>query len=73
MSAPWEWKLSAETDSEIVATGTLTRYPVAPDVEVTEVREGDLVGVYYRPAGVGPFPSMLVMGGSGGGVLPPVQ
>ena len=66
-------RLSAEIDGETVATGMLARYPVAPDVAVTEVREGGLVGVYYRPAGVGPFPSMLAMGGSGGGVLPPVQ
>ena len=66
-------RLSAEIDSETVATGTLTRYPVAPTSRWTEVREGGLVGVYYRPAGVGPFPSMLVMGGSGGGVPPPVQ
>ena len=66
-------RLSAEIDGETVATGTLTRHPVVPDVEVTEVRDAGLVGVYYRPAGAGPFPSMLVMGGSGGGVLPPVQ
>lgn len=63
--------LTAEIDGAVVARASLERYPVSPDVEVTPVREDGLVGMFYRPAGDRPLPAMLVMGGSGGGLLGP--
>ena len=69
--SPVTAQLMAEIDGVVVATATRARHPVAPDVEVTPVRENGLVGMFYRPAGDQPLPAMLVLGGSGGGMLGP--
>ena len=69
--SPINAQLTAEIDEVVVATATLARHPVAPDVEVTPVQENGLVGMFYRPAGDRPLPALLVMGGSGGGMLGP--
>ena len=69
--SPVTAQLTAEIDEVALARATLARHPVAPDVEVTPVRENGLVGMFYRPASDQPLPAMLVMGGSGGGLLGP--
>ena len=69
--SPVTAQLTAEIDAVVVARASLERHPVSPDVEVTPVRENGLVGMFYRPASDQPLPAMLVMGGSGGGLLGP--
>jgi dienelactone hydrolase len=66
------WTLSAEVEGKTVATTTITRRAVAPDVKITRVRERGLVGEFYQPPGEGKHPAVLVLGGSGGG-LPPAS
>jgi dienelactone hydrolase len=66
------WTLTAETDGASVATATLRRRAVAPGVRVTPVRDNGLVGSFYEPAHGGRHPAFLVLGGSGGGVPPPL-
>lgn len=44
---------------------------MAPGVTRSEVRVDGLVGTLFRPAGTGPFPTIIVMNGSGGGVNEP--
>lgn len=41
---------------------------LAENVERAEVREYGLVGTRFRPVGNGPFPTVIVMNGSGGGI-----
>lgn len=66
------WTLSAETGGTVVATATLRRRAVAPGVRVTPVRTSGLVGSFYEPARAGRHPAILVLGGSGGGLPPPL-
>ena len=69
---PDTWELTASIGGKTVATTTVERRAVAPDVKVTRVREHGLVGDFYQPAGEGKHPAILVLGGSGGG-LPPAN
>lgn len=50
----------------------LTLYPTpgsaSPDVHRTEIRDGGLVANLWTPPGEGPFPGVLLLGGSGGGI-----
>jgi dienelactone hydrolase len=69
---PEPWELSAEVDGKVAAATTILRRVVSLDVTVSLVRERGLVGVFYRPAGEGKHPAVLVLGGSGGG-LPPAS
>jgi len=65
---PLEIRIDATADGDIVARGTARRLSVAPDVRRTEVRERGLVGTLFEPPGAGPFPAVIVLGGSGGGL-----
>lgn len=53
-----------ETASEV----RVEQHLLAPGVTRTELREDGLVGTVFRPAGRGPFPTIIVMNGSGGGI-----
>jgi hypothetical protein len=66
------WTLSAEVDGTVAATATIRRRAVAPGVHVMAVRENGLVGSFYEPPTPGRHPAFLVLGGSGGGVPPPL-
>jgi dienelactone hydrolase len=46
----------------------VTQWLRGADVERTEIRTHGLVGTVFRPAGDGPFPTVLVLNGSGGGI-----
>jgi dienelactone hydrolase len=70
MPAPELWHLTARVDGAIVATATVTRRAVAPDVSITAVHDRGLVGVFYQPSTPGRHPAVLVVSGSGGGVTP---
>lgn len=66
------WTLAAEIDGAVVATARIRRRAIAPGVRVIQVRESGLVGSFYEPARPGRHPAFLVLGGSGGGVPPPL-
>jgi dienelactone hydrolase len=65
---PTTIELSAEADGQPVASTTLARLHVAPGVERRPVRDDGLVGTFFVPNGDGPFPTIMVLGGSGGGL-----
>ena len=50
------------------ATATLRRRALARHATATPVR-GGLVGVFFRPPGSGPFPAVVVLGGSEGALV----
>ena len=62
-------RVSAETGGE-EATARVERYSMADGAERTEVREDGLAGSFFSPAGGGPAPAVLVLGGSDGGLSP---
>ena len=66
------WTLSVETGGAVLATATIRRRAVAPGVRVIPVRDKGLVGWFYEPAQPGRHPAFLVLGGSGGGLPPPI-
>ncbi len=61
-------QLTAEVDGAPVATAIVDQDMGAPDVTMTELSEGGLLGQFYLPPGPGPFPAVIVLSGSGGGV-----
>jgi dienelactone hydrolase len=61
-------RFTASVDAQIVATATLERLFVKPEVTITPVREQGLVATHFQPAGAGPFPGVIAVGGSGGGL-----
>jgi dienelactone hydrolase len=67
-SVPLLVTLTAEVDGAIEATATLERLVVPDGLVQMRVREHGLVGAFFRPNGDGPYPPVLVMGGSGGGI-----
>lgn len=50
------------------AEATVEQHLLAAGVERREIRRGGLVGTLFRPSGTGPFPTIIVMNGSGGGI-----
>ncbi len=58
--------LRATLDGEQIK-GTIVRLRVDPAVRISAVTDDGMVGSYFRPSGEGPFPAMLVVGGSAGG------
>jgi dienelactone hydrolase len=64
--APLRLMFSAELDGASVATATVERTIVRSDCRVIAVKEDGLVGTLFQPAGDGPFPTVLVVGGSAG-------
>jgi dienelactone hydrolase len=51
-----------------IATATITRRWAAPDIAGIDVREGGVVGSFHSPAGSGPHPALILLGGSTGGI-----
>lgn len=59
--------LTAIIEGEIFGATQVNRVFAAPGVTRASVRENGLVAEFYRPAGVGPHPTLIRVGGSGGG------
>lgn len=64
---PLDIELAAVVDETVVATATLRRLAVDPAVTVRPIREEGVVANLFLPAGDGPHPTVVVVGGSGGG------
>ena len=70
MPAAEIWHLTASVNGAVVATSSVARRAVAGDVGMTVVRDRGLVGVFYQPSTPGRHPAIIVLSGSGGGVMP---
>ncbi|UCG75220.1 MAG: acyl-CoA thioesterase/BAAT N-terminal domain-containing protein [Gemmatimonadota bacterium] len=60
-------RLIAELEGEPVAEATLTRQVIRPGVQVLPIRTDALIATFFLPspaAGSGPYPGVLVLGGS---------
>lgn len=66
--APRRLTFVAEVAVAAVATADLERLSVAPEVIRSQANEQGLYGTLFRPAGPGPHPAVLVLGGSEGGL-----
>ncbi len=62
----YELRIAVETENSLLEQ-SIVRRAIAEDVEVVEVREPSLQANLFLPDGPGPFPTVLVLGGSGGG------
>ncbi|MPV49120.1 palmitoyl-CoA hydrolase [Pseudactinotalea sp. HY160] len=58
----------SEADGIGEAHAEVEQWLLSPTTERIEVREDGLVGTLFRPAGPGPFPTIIVLNGSGGGI-----
>lgn len=63
--------LTAEVDGRVVAETRHARLALAPGVTRRSVRDKGLNGVFFAPPGPGPFPAILLLSGSGGGLSEP--
>lgn len=63
---PYQLRIAVEAGGTVLER-TITRRAVAESVTVTEVRTPALKANLFLPEGEGPFPTVLVLGGSGGG------
>ena len=63
------YTVSAEVDGRSVATASVTQTMGSPSVTATDVATSGVLGQFYRPAGAGPFPAVILLAGSQGGLL----
>jgi dienelactone hydrolase len=69
----YEWakplvtKLVAESDGKPIASTEFARTFVAPGVTTRAVHSDGLTATLFVPGGTGPFPALIVLGGSEGG------
>jgi dienelactone hydrolase len=64
-------ELTAEVGGQAVAATKLVRRYLAPGVKRIEVRDDGLFGTLFVPPGDGPFPTIVLLSGSGGGLSEP--
>lgn len=63
---PYEVRFTVEAEGDILEQSIIRR-AIAGDCKIIEVREASITANLFLPDGVGPFPTVLVLGGSGGG------
>lgn len=66
---PRDIVFTAQVNGEIRAKAVFTRYFIDPDVMMEDVRDDGLVGVFCRPPDPDPRPAVMILGGSGGGLV----
>jgi dienelactone hydrolase len=67
-AAPMQITLTAEAAGAVSEAVQVERRVAAPAVTQVRVRDDGLVATFFQPGGAGPFPAVLVLGGSGGGL-----
>lgn len=65
---PLETKITVMKEHEILATHSVTRHVASPAVDRIPVRERGLVGTFFCHSKSGPLPTIIVLGGSEGGL-----
>jgi len=59
---------TALVDGKAVASARHQRWYTAPDVISTPVMRGRTIGRFFKPSGSGPFPGLILVGGTSGGI-----
>jgi dienelactone hydrolase len=65
---PKHYEVTAAVNGRIIATATMERFVLCPGVRQIQVRDHGLRGTLFLPAGKGPWPGVIVVGGSEGGL-----
>lgn len=65
----YRYTFTVEVDGKEVAETTVIQNMGSASVVATDISENGVVGQLYLPAGEGPFPAIITLGGSGGGLL----
>lgn len=65
------FQLVAESDGAVIATDTVWRRLVSPDVRITRMRDSGFTGTLYEPPGNQRRAAIVVLSGSGGGTPGP--
>ncbi|CAM3366272.1 acyl-CoA thioesterase/bile acid-CoA:amino acid N-acyltransferase family protein [Kibdelosporangium persicum] len=65
---PAQISLTAEKDGQLLARATVDRLRLPVDVQRVPVRSDGLVGTLFWPREGGPYPGVLLLGGSEGGL-----
>lgn len=61
-------QLSASTVNSTLATSTIKRLVLSPSIDRITVRDNGLAGTLFVPKQGGPYPGVIILGGSGGGI-----
>jgi dienelactone hydrolase len=64
----YHYKITAEVEGKKVAEATMVQNMGSGSVVATDVAENGILGQFYRPVGDGPFPVLIALGGSAGGL-----
>jgi dienelactone hydrolase len=67
--APIKTTLTAEINNEVITSTEIVRHAVAPGVQRIPVHKNGLIGTLFIPDGAERFPSVIVLGGSEGGLM----
>jgi dienelactone hydrolase len=67
--APIKTILTAKLNDKVVTSTEIVRHVVAPGVKRISVDENGLIGTLFVPSGAEGFPSVIVLGGSEGGLM----
>lgn len=67
---PVRYKLTAMVNGHTVATATIERNFLSPGVRRIRVHDQGLRGTLFLPTGNGPWPGVIILGGSEGGLGP---
>ena len=59
---------TVQIEGDQTATTTINRIRQPEDIKTVSLAEDGLVGQFYIPGGEGPYPTLIILGGSGGGV-----
>lgn len=65
--------LTARADGRMLASTEVLRLPSSPTVKERKLDSNGLAGILFTPAGAGPHPAVIVLGGSEGGLHPQVE
>lgn len=64
----YRYQLDAVVDGAVVSTATLDQDLGSPNVTMRDVAEDGVIGQFYLPPGPGPFPGVIVLAGTSGGI-----
>jgi dienelactone hydrolase len=65
---PLHVRFTAEVNGSVFASRQIDRWLITPNTSRTQIRDEGMVATLFRPPGSGHHPTVIVVGGSGGGL-----